>query len=408
MSLREIFAKIRQDFPAVDQKVRGQDLVYLDSAATSLKPRQVVERLSHFYLYESSNVHRGAHTLADQATVHFENSRKKVASFIGAASTDEIIFVKGTTEAINLVAQSYLRPLLKSGDVILITEMEHHANIVPWQMVAEKTGAQVVAVNVGLNGELDLDDFKAKMTSRVKLFAFTACSNTLGTRTQVKALTKAAHAMGAKVLVDGAQIVPQGPVSVRDWDCDFFAFSAHKVFGPFGLGVLYARREILAAMPPYQGGGSMISEVRIEKTTYHDIPFRFEAGTPHIAGVVALQTALEYVEAIGAESIHQWEDQLLRAATQALQEIPDVQILGDSVDKGPILSFNLKGAHHSDVGQILDQQGVAVRAGHHCTQPLMQRFGVPGSVRASFSIYNTLGDVDKFVQSVRKAREMLL
>ena len=408
MSLQEIFAKVRQDFPALEQKVKGQNLVYLDSAATSLKPRQVVDRLSHFYLYESSNVHRGAHTLADQATVHFENSRKKVAQYIGANSSDEIVFVKGTTEAINLVANSYMLPLLKKDDVILITEMEHHANIVPWQMVAEKAGARVVAVKVSLGGEIDLDDFKSKLTSKVKLFAFTACSNTLGTRTQVKALTKAAHAVGAKVLVDGAQAVPQGPVSVRDWDCDFFAFSAHKVFGPFGLGVLYGRREILAAMPPYQGGGSMISEVKIEKTTYHDIPFRFEAGTPHIAGVVALQTALEYVEALGADAVHQWEDQLLQTATKALREIPDVQILGDSTDKGPILSFNLKGAHHSDVGQILDQQGVAVRAGHHCTQPLMQRFGVPGSVRASFSIYNNLGDVEKFVQAVRKAREMLL
>lgn len=408
MNLTETFAKIRKDFPALEQKVRGQDLIYLDSAATSLKPRQVVDRLSHFYLYESSNVHRGAHTLADSATTAFENSRKKVSQFIGADGTDEIIFVKGTTEAINLVAQAYLLPILKTGDIILVTEMEHHANIVPWQMVAEKTGAKVQAVRVGLDGEIDTEDLKNKLTSQVKLFAFTACSNTLGTRTNVKELTRAAHAVGAKVLVDGAQIVPQGPVSVRDWDCDFFAFSAHKIFGPFGLGVLYGRREILTAMPPYQGGGSMISEVKIEKTTYHDIPFRFEAGTPHIAGVVALQTALEYVEAIGTKAVHQWENQLLLQATSALREMPDVQILGDAKDKGPILSFNLKGAHHSDVGQILDQQGIAVRAGHHCTQPLMQRFGVAGSVRASFSIYNNSGDVDRFIRAVGKAREMLL
>ncbi len=408
MNLEQVFAKVRADFPALTQKFHGKELVYLDSAATTLKPQQVVDRIAKFYLYESANVHRGAHSLSDLATTHFENARKGIADFIGSATTEEIVFVRGTTEAINLVAQTYGATQLKSGDQILITEMEHHANIVPWQMVAEKTGAQVIAVKVLDNGELDLEDYKNKLSKKTKIVAFTACSNTLGTVNDAKLLTKLAHEVGAKVLIDGAQIVSQTAVNVQDIGCDFFVFSAHKLFGPFGFGVLYGKREILDQMPPYQGGGSMIAQVTFEKTTYNDVPFRFEAGTPHVEGAIGLHAAIDYVKAIGFNAIHEWEMGILNSATQKLKEIPGLVVVGEAANKGALISFNLKGAHHSDVGQILDQAGVAVRAGHHCTQPLMARWGVPGTVRASFSIYNNHNDVDTLVKAVIKARELLL
>lgn len=408
MNLEQVFAKVRADFPALTQKFHGKELVYLDSAATTLKPQQVVDRIAKFYLYESANVHRGAHSLSDLATTHFENARKGIADFIGSATTEEIVFVRGTTEAINLVAQTYGATQLKSGDQILITEMEHHANIVPWQMVAEKTGAQVIAVKVLDNGELDLEDYKNKLSKKTKIVAFTACSNTLGTVNDAKLLTKLAHEVGAKVLIDGAQIVSQTAVNVQDIGCDFFVFSAHKLFGPFGFGVLYGKREILDQMPPYQGGGSMIAQVTFEKTTYNDVPFRFEAGTPHVEGAIGLHAAIDYVKAIGFNAIHEWEMGILNSATQKLKEIPGLVVVGEAANKGALISFNLKGAHHSDVGQILDQAGVAVRAGHHCTQPLMARWGVPGTVRASFSIYNNHNDVDTLIKAVIKARELLL
>ncbi|NUN04933.1 MAG: cysteine desulfurase, partial [Bdellovibrio sp.] len=386
----------------------GKSIVYLDSAATTLKPQSVIDRITKFYSYETSNVHRGAHYLGDVATQAFESSRQKVADFLGASSSDEIIFVRGTTEAINLVANSWGAISLKAGDEILITEMEHHANIVPWQLVAEKFGAKVVAAAVLENGELDLADFKKKLSAKTKMVAFTACSNTLGTNTDMKLLTKLSHEVGAKVLIDGAQIVSQSAVDVKDIDCDFFVFSAHKLFGPFGFGVVYGKKEILDTMPPYQGGGSMIAKVTIEKTTFNDVPFRFEAGTPHVEGAVGLHAAIDFVERIGFAKIHAYEMELLKDATAQLLQIPDVKIVGTAVDKGPILSFNLKGAHHSDVGQILDREGVAVRAGHHCTQPLMTKFGVPGTVRASFSVYNNHEDIKSLIKAVVKAREMLL
>lgn len=407
-SLNSIFAEVRKDFPALNQKVHGKDLIYLDSAATALKPQSVVDRIAKFYLYESSNVHRGAHSLADVATQHFEAARQKIAKFIGAGSSEEIVFVRGTTEGVNLVAQTYGLSHLKAGDEILITEMEHHANIVPWQMVAERCGAKVVAAGILENGELDLEDYKKKLNSRTKIVAFTACSNTLGTVNDSKLLTKLAHEVGAKVFVDGAQIVSLEPVNVQDIDCDFFVFSAHKIFGPFGFGALYGKKEILQEMPPYQGGGSMISKVTIEKTTYNEAPFRFEAGTPHIEGAIGLHAALDYVESIGLDKIHKWETELLNQATARLLEIPDLKIYGTAPNKAPLISFNLKGAHHSDVGQILDQAGVAVRAGHHCTQPLMARLGVPGTVRASISVYNNHDDIEALVKAVVKARELLL
>lgn len=407
-SLEQVFTQVRNDFPALTQKVHGKDLIYLDSAATTLKPQAVVDRITKFYLYEASNVHRGAHTLSDLATGYFENARKRIAQFLGAGTAEEIVFVRGTTEGINLVAQTYGAMTLKAGDQILITEMEHHANIVAWQMLAEKTGAQVVAARVLDNGDLDLEDYKKKLTDKTKIVAFTACSNTLGTLTDMKLLTTLAHAAGAKVLIDGAQIVSQEAVNVQDIGCDFFVFSAHKLFGPFGFGVLYGKREILDTMPPYQGGGSMISQVTFAKTTYNDVPFRFEAGTPHVEGAIGLHAAIDYVENIGFAKIQEWEIALLKSATQKLLEIPDVQIVGLAPHKGPILSFNIKGAHHSDVGQILDQAGVAVRAGHHCTQPLMARLGIVGTARASFSVYNNQDDVEALAKAITKARELLL
>lgn len=407
-SMNDLFAKVRGEFPALTQKVHGKNLSYLDSAATTLKPKSVIERIAHFYSYETSNVHRGAHYLGDVATQAFEGARHRVASFLGAVSSEEIIFVRGTTEGINLIAQTWGQISVHAGDEILITEMEHHGNIVPWQMLAEKTGAKVVATAILDNGELDLADFKKKLNSKTKIVAFTACSNVLGTDTDMKLLTKLAHDVGAKVVIDGAQIVSQKKVNVQEIDCDFFVFSAHKLFGPFGFGVVYGKKSLLEKMPPYQGGGSMIAKVTIAKTTYNEVPFRFEAGTPHIEGAVGLHAAIDFIEGIGFEKVHNFEIDLLKVATEKLSAIPDIKLFGTSATKGPIISFNLKGAHHSDVGQILDQEGVAVRAGHHCTQPLMARLGVPGTVRASFSVYNNHADIDALVKAVVKAREMLL
>lgn len=406
--LDSVFAEIRNQFPALGQKVHGKRLAYLDSAATTLKPQAVIDRITQFYSFETSNVHRGAHYLGDVATQAFESARQRVAQFLGASSAEEIVFVRGTTEGVNLVAHSWGQTHLKAGDEILITEMEHHGNIVPWQMLAERVGAKVLAARILDNGELDVEDFKAKLSSKTKMVAFTACSNVLGTNTDMKKLTALAHDVGAKVLIDGAQIVSQVKVNMQDIGCDFFVFSAHKLFGPFGQGVVFGRKEILETMSPYQGGGSMIAKVTLEKTTYNDVPFRFEAGTPHVEGAVGLHAAIDFVENIGFEKIHNYEMELLKTATAKLLAIPDVKIFGTAANKGPIISFNLKGAHHSDVGQILDQEGVAVRAGHHCTQPLMARFGIPGTVRASLSVYNNHEDIDALVKAVAKAREMLL
>lgn len=406
--LAKIFSDVRSQFPALNQEVHGRKLVYLDSGATTLKPQSVINRITQFYSYETSNVHRGAHYLGDVATQGFEGARQGVANFVGAKQSEEIVFVRGTTEAINLVAQSWGMNHLQPGDEVLGTIMEHHANIVPWQMVAEKTGAKFIAVDILDNGDLDIEDFKRKLSSKTKMVAFTACSNVLGTNTDLKGLTQLAHQVGAKVLIDGAQIVSQAAVNVQEIGCDFFVFSAHKLFGPFGFGVLYGKKEILDQMPPYQGGGSMISKVTIEKTTYNEAPFRFEAGTPHVAGAVGLHEALRFVEKIGFSNIHTYEMALYNEALEKILQIPDIQVYGTSKNKGPLLSFNLKGAHHSDVAQIMDQEGVAVRAGHHCTQPLMARLGVSGTVRASFSVYNNSQDIDSFIKAVAKAREMLL
>ncbi len=399
---------IRAQFQALTQKVNGQNLVYLDSAATTLKPKVVVDRIANYYSFESSNVHRGAHALSDQATAHFEEARTSIKNFINADSADEIVFTKGTTESLNLLAFSYAKSNLKENDLILLTEMEHHANIVPWQMLATEKKLKIEFVRVLENGELDEDDLKAKLNFGPKIFSFTACSNTLGTINDVEKLTNLGHQAGAIVCVDAAQWVSQDKTDVQKWNVDFLVFSAHKIFGPTGFGVLYGKRKLLEKMPPYQGGGSMISKVTTTGTTFNDIPFRFEAGTPHIEGAIATDAALSFFNQLDLQKLHQHEQMLLQLATEGLQKIKDIQIYGLVKNKGPILSFNLKGAHHSDVGQILDQTGVAVRAGHHCTQPLMNRYGITGTVRASFSIYNSVADVRALCEGVKKAQEMLL
>lgn len=406
--LERFFETVRLQFPTINQKFNEKEIVYLDSTNTSMKPQCVIDRVTRFYTFENSNVHRGAYSFSQKTTENFEASRAKVADFLGARTPAEIIFVRSTTEAINLVAATWGEQNLKNGDEILLSELEHHANIVPWQMLAERKNALIKVARIQDDGELDLQDFEQKLSNKTKLVAVTACSNTLGTLTPVKKLAAMAHRAGAKILIDGAQIVAQKQVNVVDIDADFFAFSSHKIFGPTGLGVLYGKKEILETMPPYQGGGSMISKVTFAKTTYNDVPTRFEAGTPHVEGVVALKTALDFVGSLGFEKISQWEHELLLNATQRLEKIQGLRIYGNLSNKAPILAFNLEGAHSSDVAQIMDQCGVCVRSGHHCTQPLMDRLGISSSVRASFSVYNNFNDILALEKSILKAKELLL
>ncbi|GIL18186.1 MAG: cysteine desulfurase [Oligoflexia bacterium] len=400
--------KARADFPALTHRVRGKPIVYLDTAATALKPWPVIERISLFNTYQTANVHRGAHFLADQATTFFEETREKVRSFLNAESTDEIVFTKGTTDSINLVAQTYGKKYLQPGDEVLLTELEHHANIVPWQMICEERGAKISVVPIDADGRLDEKVFQQKLNSKPKILAITHCSNALGTINDVKKYIQWAHQAGAKVLVDGAQMVANHKVDVRDLDADFYVFSGHKLFGPYGVGVLYGKRAILENLPPYQGGGSMISQVTFEKTTYNDIPYRFEAGTPNIEGVIGLGPALDYVQKLGWDNITLHEQMLLNYATEKILEIKGITILGPKSEKAPILSLKIEGVHHSDAGQVLDQENVAVRAGHHCTQPLMRKLGVPGTVRASISVYNNMNDIDLLVKGLRKVQELFL
>ncbi len=402
------FAKFRSDFPLLARKIHGKKLVYLDNAATTPKPWPVIERISHFYSYETANVHRGAHFLANQTTELYEQTRQRVARFLGAQSSEEIVFTKGATEAINLVASSWGRSHLQLGDEILLTEMEHHSNIVPWQMLAFEKKALIKTVRVTNQGEIDLEDLHQKISTKTKIFAFTACSNVLGTINDTAYLSKVAHEVGALALIDGAQAVANYPVNVQEMNADFFVFSGHKVFGPHGVGVLYGKSNLLETMPPYQGGGSMISEVSFDKTSYLSPPMLFEAGTPNIEGVVALATALEYVEKPGWNHLIQHEKNLLESAEKALAEIPEIQLIGQASQKGPVLSFVMRGTHHSDVAQILDQEGIAVRAGHHCAQPLMKRWGLTGTVRASFSLFNNMSDVNALVEGLYKAKGLLL
>jgi cysteine desulfurase/selenocysteine lyase len=399
--------RVRADFPILSRTVRGgRPLVYLDNAATSQKPRQVIEAISRFYSCDNANIHRGLHYLSEHATAAFDAAREKVARFLGAGSASEIVFTRGTTEAINLVAQSWARTNLRPGDEILVTAMEHHANLVPWQLVCEQTGAAFRAVPITDRGELDLDAFERMLTDRTRLLAVGHVSNALGTVNPVRELAARAHARGALVLVDGAQSAPHLRVDVSELGCDFFACSAHKLFGPTGVGVLYGRKAILDAMPPWQAGGDMIERVTLERSTWAPPPARFEAGTPPIAEVIGLAAAIDYVETVGRDAIARWEGELLGRATDLVGALPGVRLIGTAREKAGVLSFVLEGVHPHDVGTVLDDEGVAVRAGHHCAQPVMQRFGIPATVRASFAFYNTSNEIDELVRGVERARKV--
>ena len=395
-------ARIREDFPILKQKIHGKPLVYLDNGATSQKPQAVIDALTRYYSAENSNIHRGVHSLSERATADYEAAREKVRGFINAPSDKEIVFVRGTTEAINLVAQSYARSFLQTGDEIIVSAMEHHSNIVPWQMVCAQVGARLRVIPINHDGEIVMEEYERLLNERTKFLALTHVSNALGTIVPVKEMIALAHARGVPVLLDGAQAVPHLKVDVRDLDCDFYAFSGHKMFGPTGIGVLYGRSELLERMPPYQGGGDMISLVTFEKTHYNVLPYKFEAGTPNIAGVIGLGAAVDYMQALDWSQVAAHEHALLTYATEALAEINPVRIIGTAKEKAGVLSFVLDHVHAHDVGTILDQEGVAVRAGHHCAMPVMQRFGVPATTRASFAFYNNLEEIDVLVKAIRR------
>ena len=396
----------RNDFPILRETVRGKPLVYLDNAATTQKPQSVIDAEVAYYTHTNANVHRGVHTLSQRATDRYEGARSKVRRFINAADTKEIVLVRGTTEAINLVAQSYARPRLTADDNIIISAMEHHSNIVPWQMVCAQTGAELRVVPVNDAGEFEFDVFAKVIGPRTKLVAVTHLSNALGSITPVRRIIELAHSHGVPVLLDGAQAVSHLGIDVRALDCDFYAFSGHKIFGPTGIGALYGKEALLEAMPPYQGGGDMIRSVTFGETEYNDLPYKFEAGTPNIAGAIGLGAALDYVSAIGLDAIAAHERDLLDYATGLVSDIPGLRIVGTAQEKASILSFTLTGIHAHDIGTILDHGGIAIRAGHHCAMPLMQRFGLSGTARASFSLYNTRQEVDALVAGLHKVREM--
>jgi cysteine desulfurase/selenocysteine lyase len=398
--------RIREDFPILSERVHGKPLIYLDNAATSQKPRAVLDAITRYYSRENSNVHRGVHFLSERATAAYEGARAKVRAFINAAEEREIVFVRGTTEGINLVARSYGKKFLKRGDEIVVSAMEHHSNIVPWQMLCEETGARLRVLPMNERGELLLAEFEPLLTDNTKLVSIVHVSNALGTVNPVKQIIQSAHARGVPVLLDGAQAAPHLRIDVHDLDCDFYLFSGHKLFGPTGIGVLYGKARWLEAMPPYQGGGDMILSVSFEKTVYNELPYKFEAGTPHIAGAVGLGAAIDYVTAVGIEAIGAYEDELLAYATDALAAIPGARIIGTARKKAGVLSFILSGVHAHDIGTILDHEGVAIRTGHHCAMPVMQRFGVPATARASFCFYNTRREVDALVRGLQKVRQV--
>ena len=398
---------LRADFPLLQQQVNGQPLVYLDNAATTQKPRAVIEAISQYYCQYNANVHRGAHWLSDQATAAFEQARVQVQQFIKAPAPAQIIWTRGTTESINLVAQSYLRPIVQPGQTIVVSAMEHHANIVPWQMVAQQTGAQLVVLPVDDRGELVMAALERCIDQRTALVALTHASNALGSINPVRSVIARAHQMGAKVLLDGAQAVGHLAVDVQALDCDFYAFSGHKCFGPTGIGVLYGRRELLEQMPPYQGGGEMIAQVSFERTIYNDLPYKFEAGTPNIAGAIGLAAALRYLNGLDLRARAHHEAMLLQQATNQAQTIDGLRIIGQAADKISVLSFVLDGVHPADLGALLDQQGIAVRTGHHCAQPIMEQYGLNGTVRASFAFYTTLEDIERLFSALRKATHLL-
>jgi cysteine desulfurase / selenocysteine lyase len=400
--------KVRADFPILHQEVNGQPLVYLDNAATTQKPNTVIDAISDYYRTDNSNVHRGAHALADRATVKFEAARTKVAGFINAPDAKQIIWTRGTTESINLVAASWGRANLKEGDRILVSAMEHHSNIVPWQLVALATGAVVEAIPVDSTGTIDMDAFASMLNTHVKMVAVGHVSNAMGSINPIEKIIAASHAVGAKVLIDGAQAVSHWTVDVQQLDCDFYVFSAHKLFGPTGLGVLYGKRDILEAMPPYQGGGEMIETVSFAGTTFNQLPYKFEAGTPDIAGVIGFGAAIDYLNNLDREAASAHEQALLAYAEGKARATDGITLIGTSAHKTSVMSFMLNSAHPADVGVLLDKQGVAVRTGNHCAQPIMDQFGIPGTVRASFSFYNTFAEVDRLFAAIEKAKMFLL
>lgn len=393
---------VRAQFPILQRQVNGFPLAYFDNAATTQKPQSVIDALTNYYTNYNSNIHRGAHTLAEEATSAFEETRIAVQQFVNAREAEEIIFTKGTSESINLVASTYGKTFVNQGDEIIITGMEHHSNIVPWQMLCEEKGASLRIIPVSETGEINIRDFKQTLSEKTKIVSVCLASNALGTVNPVKEIIAASHALGAVVLLDAAQALPHIEVDVQSLNCDFLAASAHKMYGPLGVGILYGKRQLLEKMPPYQGGGEMIKEVTFEKTTYNDIPFKFEAGTPNIGDVIAYKPAIDFINSLGKQHIARYEDELLQGAIKGFSEIDKVQFVGLARERVSVLSFNIEGMHPFDVGMMLDATGIAVRTGHHCTMPLMDRFDIEGTVRASFAVYNTIEEVDRLIESIRK------
>ncbi len=399
--------QVRRHFPILKREVKGKPLVYFDNAATTQKPVEVIDALTSYYQYFNANIHRGIHSLAEEATAAYEATRDTVQQFINAKQREEIIFTRGVTESINLVAYTWARINLKAGDEIIISGMEHHSNIVPWQLIAEMTGATLKVIPVDDNGELMMDEFHKLLNEKAKLVSVVHASNSLGTINPVKEIIDAAHKVGAIVMLDGAQSTVHLDIDVQELDCDFFAISSHKVYGPTGIGVLYGKRALLEAMPPFMGGGEMIKDVTFEKTTWNELPYKFEAGTPNIADTVALKAAIDFVQRIGKKQIRLHEEELLRYATKELQNIDGIRLIGQAKNKVSVASFVVEGVHPQDLGILLDNQGVAVRTGHHCTQPLMNRFGIPGTTRASFAMYNTKDEIDVMIAGLHKAIKLL-
>src|SRR5580693_782143 len=398
---------IRQEFPILNREVKGRPLIYLDNAATTQKPQQVIDSIIHYYTNYNANIHRGIHTLAEEATADFEKTRDVVKTFIGAGSREEIIFTKGTTEGINLVAYTWGRKNIKAGDEIIISTMEHHSNIVPWQILCEEKDAVLKVIPINDAGELMLNEYEKILGPKTKLVSIVHVSNALGTVNPVKEIIAQAHAVGAVVMIDGAQSAVHLDINVSDMDCDFFAFSAHKLYGPTGVGVLYGKRELLESMPPFQGGGEMIKEVTLKKTTFNDLPYKFEAGTPNIADVIAFKSAIQFILSIGKEKIRKHEQELLEYAHLELEKIPGLRIVGKAKDKISVVSFIIENAHPQDIGILLDNRGIAVRTGHHCAQPLMDRFSIPGTARASFAVYNTKYELDELVNALERVVKLL-
>jgi cysteine desulfurase / selenocysteine lyase len=398
---------IRQQFPILNREVKGKPLIYFDSAATSQKPQSVIDALVTYYTHYNANVHRGIHTLAEEATMAMEKTRDVAQEFINAESREQIIFTRGTTEGINLVAYTWGRQNIKAGDEIIVSNLEHHSNIVPWQILAEEKGAIIKVIPINEKGELIIDTYKKLLNDKTKLVAVNHASNALGTINPVKEIIDAAHKAGAVVLIDGAQSTVHLDIDVQEMNCDFFALSSHKMYGPTGVGVLYGKKELLETMPPFQGGGEMIKEVTFEKTTYNELPYKYEAGTPNIADIIAYKAAIDFVNETGKKNIKQYEDELLEYGTQQLKQIPGLKIIGEAKDKVSVISFIVEGLHPQDLGILLDNRGIAVRTGHHCAQPLMDCYKIPGTVRASFAVYNTKEEVDELIVGLQKAIKML-